>query len=46
MCCKAGYLEEGDVVDVQLGKHWIVGKQADGSIAGLRGSQSERTEPQ
>ena len=26
------YLEEGDVVDVQLGKHWIVGKQADGSL--------------
>ena len=26
------YLEEGDVVDVQLGKHWIVGRQADGSL--------------
>ena len=26
------YLEEGDVVDVQMGKHWIVGKQADGSM--------------
>jgi glucosamine--fructose-6-phosphate aminotransferase (isomerizing) len=26
------YLEEGDVVDVQMGKHWIVGKQADGSV--------------
>jgi glutamine---fructose-6-phosphate transaminase (isomerizing) len=26
------YLEEGDVVDVQLGKHWIVGRQADGSM--------------
>ncbi|HTP70765.1 MAG TPA: glutamine--fructose-6-phosphate transaminase (isomerizing) [Burkholderiaceae bacterium] len=25
------YLEEGDVVDIQLGKHWIVAKQADGS---------------
>ena len=25
------YLEEGDVVDVQLGKHWIVGLQADGT---------------
>ena len=25
------YLEEGDVVDVQMGKHWIVGRQADGS---------------
>jgi glucosamine--fructose-6-phosphate aminotransferase (isomerizing) len=24
------YLEEGDVVDVQLGKHWIVGAQPDG----------------
>jgi glucosamine--fructose-6-phosphate aminotransferase (isomerizing) len=24
------YLEEGDVVDVQLGKHWIVGLQDDG----------------
>ena len=29
------YLEEGDVVDVQLGKHWIVGRdegRADGSL--------------
>jgi glutamine---fructose-6-phosphate transaminase (isomerizing) len=26
------YLEEGDVVDVQMGKHWIVGKQADGNL--------------
>ena len=29
------YLEEGDVVDVQLGKHWIVGRDAsrgDGSL--------------
>jgi glutamine---fructose-6-phosphate transaminase (isomerizing) len=26
------YLEEGDVVDVQMGKHWIVGKQADGRL--------------
>src|SRR6516225_163922 len=26
------YLEEGDVVDVQLGKHWINGLQADGSL--------------
>ncbi|MFO1217881.1 MAG: glutamine--fructose-6-phosphate transaminase (isomerizing) [Burkholderiaceae bacterium] len=25
------YLEEGDVVDLQLGKHWIVARQADGS---------------
>jgi glucosamine--fructose-6-phosphate aminotransferase (isomerizing) len=24
------YLEEGDVVDVQLGRHWIVGAQPDG----------------
>jgi glucosamine--fructose-6-phosphate aminotransferase (isomerizing) len=24
------YLEEGDVVDLQLGKHWIVQRQADG----------------
>jgi glutamine---fructose-6-phosphate transaminase (isomerizing) len=24
------YLEEGDVVDLQLGKHWIVSRQADG----------------
>jgi len=24
------YLEEGDVVDVQLGKHWIAGVQPDG----------------
>ncbi len=26
------YLEEGDVVDVQMGKHWIVGKQPDGNL--------------
>jgi glutamine---fructose-6-phosphate transaminase (isomerizing) len=26
------YLEEGDVVDVQLGKHWIVARQPDGSM--------------
>jgi len=26
------YLEEGDVVDVQLGKYWVVGRQADGSL--------------
>jgi glucosamine--fructose-6-phosphate aminotransferase (isomerizing) len=26
------YLEEGDVVDVQLGKHWINGLHEDGSI--------------
>ena len=26
------YLEEGDVVDVQMGKHWINGLHADGSI--------------
>jgi glucosamine--fructose-6-phosphate aminotransferase (isomerizing) len=25
------YLEEGDVVDVQLGKHWIAGRQEDGT---------------
>jgi len=25
------YLEEGDVVDLQLGKHWIVSRQRDGS---------------
>jgi glucosamine--fructose-6-phosphate aminotransferase (isomerizing) len=30
------YLEEGDVVDVQMGKHWIVGRQADGSLRPLR----------
>ena len=24
------YLEEGDVVDLQMGKHWIVSRQADG----------------
>jgi glutamine---fructose-6-phosphate transaminase (isomerizing) len=29
---KIVYLEEGDVVDVQMGKHWIVGKQADGNL--------------
>jgi glutamine---fructose-6-phosphate transaminase (isomerizing) len=28
---KIVYLEEGDVVDVQMGKHWIVGKQPDGN---------------
>ena len=27
------YLEEGDVVDLQLGKHWITARQADGSFA-------------
>jgi glutamine---fructose-6-phosphate transaminase (isomerizing) len=26
------YLEEGDIVDVQMGKHWIVGKQPDGNL--------------
>ncbi|HET9820899.1 MAG TPA: glutamine--fructose-6-phosphate transaminase (isomerizing) [Burkholderiaceae bacterium] len=26
------YLEEGDVVDVQMGKHWIVGRDADGRL--------------
>jgi glucosamine--fructose-6-phosphate aminotransferase (isomerizing) len=26
------YLEEGDVVDVQMGKHWIAGRLADGSF--------------
>ncbi len=26
------YLEEGDVVDVQMGKHWIVARQADGRV--------------
>jgi len=26
------YLEEGDVVDVQLGKYWVVGRQSDGSM--------------
>jgi glucosamine--fructose-6-phosphate aminotransferase (isomerizing) len=26
------YLEEGDVVDVQMGKHWVVGRQADGTL--------------
>ena len=25
------YLEEGDIVDLQLGKHWIVARQGDGS---------------
>ena len=25
------YLEEGDVVDLQMGKHWIVSRQTDGS---------------
>ncbi len=30
------YLEEGDVVDVQMGKHWIVGRQPDGSLRPLR----------
>jgi len=26
------YLEEGDVVDVQMGKHWVVGRQPDGTL--------------
>jgi glutamine---fructose-6-phosphate transaminase (isomerizing) len=26
------YLEEGDVVDVQMGKHWIATRQGDGSF--------------
>ncbi len=26
------YLEEGDVVDLQLGKHWITARQADGTF--------------
>ncbi len=26
------YLEEGDVADLQLGKHWIAARQADGSF--------------
>ena len=26
------YLEEGDVVDLQLGKHWITARRADGSF--------------
>src|SRR5574337_1479952 len=26
------YLDEGDVVDLQLGKHWISARQADGSF--------------
>jgi glutamine---fructose-6-phosphate transaminase (isomerizing) len=26
------YLEEGDVVDVQMGKHWIVGKSEGGAL--------------
>ncbi len=26
------YLEEGDVVDVQLGKYWIVGRDAEGAL--------------
>ena len=33
------YLEEGDVVDVQLGKHWIVGRSAESAArpdGGLR----------
>jgi len=25
------YLDEGDIVDLQLGKHWIVARQGDGS---------------
>jgi glutamine---fructose-6-phosphate transaminase (isomerizing) len=32
------YLEEGDVVDVQMGKHWIVGRQADGTLRPLAAS--------
>jgi glutamine---fructose-6-phosphate transaminase (isomerizing) len=35
------YLEEGDVVDVQLGKHWIVGRDAGRSDGSLRPVQRE-----
>jgi glucosamine--fructose-6-phosphate aminotransferase (isomerizing) len=28
---RIAYLEEGDIVDLQLGKHWIVGVQPDGT---------------
>ena len=40
------YLEEGDVVDLQLGKHWIVGAPADGSYkrgASARCARCRRT---
>ena len=30
------YLEEGDVVDLQLGKHWIASRQADGSYKNVQ----------
>jgi glucosamine--fructose-6-phosphate aminotransferase (isomerizing) len=30
------YLEESDVVDVQLGKHWISARQADGRFAAVQ----------
>jgi glucosamine--fructose-6-phosphate aminotransferase (isomerizing) len=32
------YLEEGDVVDLQMGKHWIVHRQADGTLRPLAAS--------
>jgi glucosamine--fructose-6-phosphate aminotransferase (isomerizing) len=35
------YLEEGDVVDVQLGKHWIVGRDAARGDGSLRPVQRE-----
>jgi glucosamine--fructose-6-phosphate aminotransferase (isomerizing) len=35
------YLEEGDVVDVQLGKHWIVGRDASRGDGSLRPVQRE-----
>ena len=30
------YLEEGDVVDLQLGKHWVTQRQADGSYKSVQ----------
>ena len=35
------YLEEGDVVDVQMGKHWIVGRSAGADPGRLRPVQRE-----
>ena len=29
------YLEEGDVVDLHLGKHWVSARQADGAFKGV-----------
>jgi glutamine---fructose-6-phosphate transaminase (isomerizing) len=43
------YLEEGDVVDIQLGKHWVTHRSADGSYKATtcrkKSSSSRRPSP-